>query len=316
MFKKIIITTALVAVVGVLVYGAVYRTVARSESEGTGLGGYGRGRNNEVTSAEQTDISFTEGQGNGGQGRGRGAGSNSGGGYGTGAYSAGTNGAGIYGAGELYNLPAADPAGLSAEESAALLYMREEEKLAHDVYLTLYAKWGLPIFQNISQSEQKHSDAVKELLDRYGLSDPASSSAGVFTNPELQKLYNELVARGSQSLSEAIQVGALIEEVDILDLQERLAQNDNADVEQVFNNLLKGSYNHLRSFTSTLEKQTGETYQPQYLSAEAYQSIIGAGAGNGGNGGGNSGRGGGNGSGNSQGGGGNGGGNGRRGGRS
>ncbi len=304
MFKKIIITTALVAVIGVLIFGAVYRTVARNENEAAGQGGYGRGRGSEVTSTEQADVSYTEGQGNAGQGRGKGG--NGGGGYG-----AGVNGPDTHSEGELSHLPAADPAGLSAEESAALLYMREEEKLAHDVYVTLYAKWGLPIFQNISQSEQKHTDAVKELLDRYGLSDPASSSLGVFTNPELQKLYNDLVARGSQSLSEALKVGAMIEEVDILDLQERLAQNDNADIQQVFNNLLNGSYNHLRSFTSTLKTQTGETYQPQYLSAEAYQAIIGAGAGNGGGNGGNRGRSGGTGSEN----GGNGGGNGRRGGR-
>ena len=48
-------------------------------------------------------------------------------------------------------------------------------------------------------------------------------------------------------------MGAAIEEIDILDLQERLAQTDNADIQQVFNNLLNGSYNHLRAFVSTLE---------------------------------------------------------------
>ena len=105
--------------------------------------------------------------------------------------------------------------------------------------------------------------------------------------------YNQLIARGSQSLAEAIQVGAAIEEIDILDLQERLAQTDNTDIQQVFTNLLNGSYNHLRAFVSNLKTQTGETYQPQYLSAEAYQAIIGndtSSGGNGGNGGKGSGR--------------------------
>jgi len=115
------------------------------------------------------------------------------------------------------------------------------------------------------------------------LSDPASQLVGVFTNPDLQSLYNELVARGSQSLAEALKVGAAIEEIDILDLQERLAQTDNADLQQVFNNLLSGSYNHLRAFVSTLNSQTGEIYQPQHLSPEAYQAIISASTGRGGN---------------------------------
>jgi hypothetical protein len=79
-------------------------------------------------------------------------------------------------------------------------------------------------------------------------------------------------------------VGAAIEEIDILDLQARLSQADNADIQQVFNNLLNGSYNHLRAFVSSLGAQTGEAYQPQYLSAEAYQAIIGAAGEAGGNG--------------------------------
>ena len=146
-----------------------------------------------------------------------------------------------------------------------------------------YTQWGLPTFQTIAQSENTHTQAVKNLLDRYGLSDPASGTAGVFTNPDLQALYDELVTRGSLSLAEALKVGAAIEEIDILDLQERLSQTDNADIQQVFNNLLQGSGNHLRSFSSTLTTQTGETYQPQYLSADAYQAILGTAPGRGGN---------------------------------
>jgi len=239
MFKKIIITAALIAVFGVLVFGALNRTQAMngSESKTAGQGGYGR-----------------------------------------------SQGAGGNGANELTNLLPPTPGELSAEESAALIYMREEEKLAHDVYVTLYAQWSLPIFQNISQSEQTHTDAVKTLLDRYGLSDPASSAVGVFTNPDLQTLYNDLVVRGSLSLAEALKVGASIEEIDILDLETRLAQTDNADIQQVFNNLMNGSYNHLRSFSSTLNTQTGETYQPQYLNIQDYQTILTAGTITGGNG--------------------------------
>lgn len=163
---------------------------------------------------------------------------------------------------------------LNAEESASLVYMVEEEKLAHDVYIALYSEWSLPVFQTISQSEQVHMNAVNTLIERYGLTNPTSSQAGVFTNADLQKLYNDLTVRGSQSLSEALKVGAAIEEIDIRDLQTRIASIDNADILQVFNNLLNGSNNHLRAFVSTLKIQTGEIYQSQYLSSDVYQAIL------------------------------------------
>jgi len=181
----------------------------------------------------------------------------------------------------VHQLPA--PGELSQEEADALLYMREEEKLARDVYTALYSIWKIPVFQNIAASEQAHMDSVKGLLDVYDLQDSAQAEAGVFTNPDLQALYDDLVARGSQSQAEALKVGGAIEEIDILDLQTRLAQTDNADIQRVFDNLLRGSYNHLRAFTKTLSAQTGETYSPQYMDAEAYNAAIGGSA-QGGNG--------------------------------
>lgn len=164
---------------------------------------------------------------------------------------------------------------LSDAEVEGLLYMREEEKLARDVYLVLYEEWGMPVFQNIANSEQTHTDAVKTLIDRYGLEDPAAGQdVGTFTNPELQELYDLLVETGSQSLADALRVGVAIEEIDILDLVEWIAQTNQADIVMVYENLMKGSRNHLRSFVSTLEQQTEETYQPQYLDQAAYDAIV------------------------------------------
>lgn len=155
---------------------------------------------------------------------------------------------------------------LSEAEADGLSFMREEEKLARDIYLMLYEQWGIRIFQNIAGAEETHMSAVADLLDRYGLPDPAADTAvGVFTNPELQALYDPLKEEGSQSLADALRVGALVEEVDIIDLETYIAQTDNEDVLLVYQNLLKGSYNHLRAFTSTLERQTGEIYQLQLL---------------------------------------------------
>jgi hypothetical protein len=182
---------------------------------------------------------------------------------------------------------------LSATEAAGLVYMFEEEKLAHEVYVQLYEIWGLPVFQNIGSSELTHMSAIQNLLERYGLAVPDASQPGVFANAELQALYTSLVAQGSSSLGAAIKVGGAIEELDILDLQERLAQVDNPDIQQVYNSLVNGSSNHLSAFANMLTSQTGETYSPQMMTQEAYQTIL-AGAPQGGQGrqGGHGGRGG------------------------
>jgi hypothetical protein len=164
---------------------------------------------------------------------------------------------------------------LSDDEVADLLFMREEEKLARDVYLTLYDQWGLPIFRNIANSEQTHTNAIAALLGRYGLEDPVvDQTVGVFANSDLQVLYDQLVSQGSQSLLAALEVGATIEDLDIVDLQNAVAQTDKADIALVYENLMKGSRNHLRAFVATLQRQGGATYQPQYLDQESYEAII------------------------------------------
>jgi hypothetical protein len=175
---------------------------------------------------------------------------------------------------------AAGSSALTDDEIAGLLYMYEEEKLARDVYNALYAQWGQPTFQSIATSEQAHMDAVYGLLVRYGVTPPAST-AGVYSDPTLQSLYSSLMSTGSQSLADALKVGATIEEVDIADLQSRLAATTNTDIQFVYNNLMQGSFNHLRSYVRVLGRLTGETYQPQHLDADLYQSIITSSNGNG-----------------------------------
>jgi len=123
------------------------------------------------------------------------------------------------------------------------------------------------------------------LINRYGLDDPAATTdVGEFTNATLQDLYDQLIAQGSQSLVDALTVGVAIEEIDILDLEENIDNASHADILMVYENLIKGSRNHLRSFVSTLEKQTGEEYLPQYLSSEVFEEIIGSQIESGGNG--------------------------------
>ncbi len=223
-----------------------------------------------------------------GNGGGNGNGNGQGGGGTTGTGTGNGNGTGT----SVLDLPASD---LSADEAAALLFMREEEKLARDVYTKLYEVWGVSTFQNIAASEQKHMDEIALLLTRYNLADPAQAP-GVFTDAKLQDLYNALVAQGSQSLAEALKVGGAIEEIDILDLQTRMSQTDNADIQQVYTSLVNGSYNHLRAFAGAYTTQTGAAYTAQYLTADMFNSIMSGttGNGNGGSNGGSNGQGNGN----------------------
>ena len=164
---------------------------------------------------------------------------------------------------------------LSQSELEGIAFMREEEKLARDVYIQLGDMWNMNIFSNISRSEDTHMEAVKTLIDLFGFEDPVQDNGvGVFTNQVLQDLHDELMASGSISLPEALLVGGAIEEIDILDLQKFLDQTANSAVIEVYENLLKGSINHLRAFVRIYEKQTGETYQPQFLSQEEYEEIL------------------------------------------
>ena len=164
---------------------------------------------------------------------------------------------------------------LSSEESGGLQFMIEEEKLARDVYLTLDAQWNLRIFQNISRAEQQHMDAVASLLIQYGVDNPTDGNdVGVFTDAALQSLYTQLIADGSQSLNAALLVGAAIEEIDILDLQESVAATDNPAILRVYANLRQGSENHMRAFVSSWERRTGESYAPQYLSQADYGALL------------------------------------------
>ena len=147
-------------------------------------------------------------------------------------------------------------AGLTDAEKYWLTYLREEEKLARDVYLYLYDIWGSRIFKNISMSEQTHLDAIKTLLERYGIEDPAADKGpGVFANQDLQSLYNELIKDGSVSLVDALEVGVFIEETDIDDLNAGIASTTHKDLKTVYSNLLQGSFSHLEAFKSNLARQ-------------------------------------------------------------
>ncbi len=163
---------------------------------------------------------------------------------------------------------------LNADELASLQQMREEEKLARDVYTTLYEKWKINVFSNILSSEQKHTDAVLTLLNKYDLADPVgTNSVGVFSDSKLQSLYTELVTLGSTSVLDAYKVGATIEDLDIFDLELALSKSDNQDIKYVYDLLTMGSRNHMRSFYGQIVG-LGGTYTAQFITQTALEAIV------------------------------------------
>lgn len=166
------------------------------------------------------------------------------------------------------------PAGvLSTAEVSDLEYLQEEEKLARDVYGVFYETWGMQVFRNIGNAEQTHMDSVTVLIDRYKLTSSENTPAGMFEHPELQDLYDNLMETGLQSPEDALRSAALVEETDIMDLRDALGRTDNADIRYVYENLMRGSENHLRAFVRNLEGQ-GESYAPVVLSQDDYAAIL------------------------------------------
>lgn len=158
--------------------------------------------------------------------------------------------------GQIVALQALIASSISEQMGADLLFMWEEERLARDVYNILYAKWGSKVFINIATNgEQTHIDSVKSMIDKYQVTTDGYEPimVGVFVNPDLQALYNTLVAQGSISVIEAYKVGVLIEQTDIADLDARLSVSDlPVDIRTVYENLRKGSENHLAAFNKQL----------------------------------------------------------------
>lgn len=163
---------------------------------------------------------------------------------------------------------------LSPDETASLAWMREEEKLARDVYTYFQNRWGQYIFNNIGTAEQTHMDAVLLLLNKYRLPDPvANHGYGEFSIPVLQNLFDQLTAQGYETYVDALKVGATIEELDIRDLNNALKMTDNQDITLVYKNLVRASRNHLRSFFGNIVDAEG-TYTPLYLSQAEFDAIV------------------------------------------
>ena len=191
-----------------------------------------------------TQARWGQGQGGGGAGQGQAQGQGQGQGHGQGQESAQQSQS------HEHEMVLPESTGdITAETAQMLAYMAEEEKLAHDLYVTLGETYDARQFDNVARAEAQHLDAVRALLERYDVDDPTTgAAAGEFTDQDLQVLYDDLLASGLTSLAAAADAGITVEQTDIADLTEALETTDAPDVEQVLTDLLEGSQRHLAAF--------------------------------------------------------------------
>jgi len=138
---------------------------------------------------------------------------------------------------------------LTDEEKKGLINQYGEEKMARDVYLYAYEKYGTPVFKNIANSEQQHMNAIKALLDRYGITPPTDYAKDT-------ELAAQLKAKIDEGLEQALNVGVTVEEVDIKDIAElakQAAENNAQDLLAVYTNIAGASFNHLKGFLKSLK---------------------------------------------------------------
>jgi len=194
---------------------------------------------------------------------------------------------------------------LDAGETTHLIFMREEEKLARDVYLTLASLYpDASTFSTIGmESEQTHTDTVRDMLAKYGIPDPnpdannLPDSIGVFTGADYGWYFTEkylaLVDRGTLGLLDALYVGAFIEELDMLDIvgcpkvivetdngieegQCGLLYTDEPALQTMYTHLVDGSKDHLRAYVKNIETIIGAgNYVAQVLTQAEVDAILG-----------------------------------------
>ena len=175
--------------------------------------------------------------------------------------------------GEQTMLPATAAAALSSREKEGLIFIWEEEKMARDLYTSLYENDKLSIFSDLARSEQSHMDQARAIVDKYALIITGKDEQGVFQNQTLQKIHDELLARGLSSDQDALKAAATFEEISIMDLEKELNATHAEDVKAMYQGLQAGSQKHLRSYVTDL-KDRGFKYDPRYLRNGEFEKIV------------------------------------------
>ncbi len=141
-----------------------------------------------------------------------------------------------------------DSSPLTTTEAGDILFMREEEQLAYDLYTRWYGMYSIPVFSNIAASETMHVNEVRCFIGRRLQGDRIGNATTGYHNATIQSLYNSLTPQGDADLTGALEASLAVEERDIADLDHALAGTTRADIIQIYSNLRRGSENHRSAF--------------------------------------------------------------------
>ncbi len=160
---------------------------------------------------------------------------------------------------------------ITETEAGDLQLLREEEKLARD----LFRDWSdrSELFGAVAHSKQLHFEIVGALLQRHQVTDRTLGGEGLYVFPQLQTLHQELLARGGSTELEALAAGAELHERDLVGLEEAAGRSQLEDVRASLAEIQRGARNHLRGCVEELALQ-GVDYAPRLLSPEAFAAII------------------------------------------
>lgn len=162
-----------------------------------------------------------------------------------------------------------------AEESdqELLTFLWEEEKMARDLYQSLAKKWNLRPLDNIARAEQQHMNRVSALMKQKGMTIPVEAKSGHFTSLEIQRFYRDWEAIGLQSATDALRIGATVEDRDLFDLERIAKTTQDPDIKALCETLRRGSAQHMRAFARNLSNR-GVTYRPKYISQATLDAIL------------------------------------------
>lgn len=164
-------------------------------------------------------------------------------------------------------------ASLSADEIEFLFALREDEKMARDLYTVFAAKYSTaPQIDRIAAAENSHIAYVEAVLDYYEISYPAMTAAGLFEDAKRQAIYNELADK-SGTLLEVYATMAAVEEESVSAYKSVQSEITNENIALVITNMIKASSNHLKAAVCQIIVG-GSTYTPLYLSAEEFGTIV------------------------------------------
>lgn len=163
---------------------------------------------------------------------------------------------------------------LRSKESI-VLYLLEQEKLAHDVYRSLDTMWVTDIFNRVANEEYQHVGKLSAVAAEFMINVPNHFNEypmGQFIDTKLRRLYGELMAAANFSLEDAYRACAALEERKMYDLKVALKE-PNFELENLtYKALLLGSEDNFKVFVRALN-ELNAAYTPVLLSPAEYETL-------------------------------------------